>query len=68
MKTFVTFEKASLSRGYGEATIWKSPLHLVMIAAAFLSVTLGQEGIISAGQQFAVSNLSRWYSQSCWRQ
>ena len=54
MKTLVTLEKASLSRGYGEATIWKSPLHLVMIAAAFLSVTLGQEGIISAGQQFAV--------------
>ena len=54
MKTLVTLEKASLSRGYGEATIWKSPLHLVMIAAAFLSVTLGQEGIISAGYQFTV--------------
>ena len=54
MKTLVTLGKASLSRGYGEATIWKSPLHLVMIAAAFLSVTLGQEGIISAGQQFTV--------------
>jgi len=54
MKTLVTLEKGSLSRGYGEATIWKSPLHLVMIAAAFLSVTLGQEGIISAGQQFTV--------------
>jgi len=54
MKTLVTLGKASLSRGYGEATIWKSPLHLVMIAAAFLSVTLGQEGIISAGYQFTV--------------
>jgi alpha-tubulin suppressor-like RCC1 family protein len=54
MKTLVTFEKASLSRGYGEATIWKSPLHLVMTAAAFLSVTLGQEGIISAGDGFTV--------------
>jgi|GEM_PF-1963874 len=54
MKTLVTLEKASLSRGYGEATIWKSPLHLVMIAAAFLSVTLGQEGIISAGSGFTV--------------
>jgi alpha-tubulin suppressor-like RCC1 family protein len=54
MKTLVTFERASLSRGYGEATIWKSPLHLVMIAAAFLSVTLGQEGIISAGYQFTI--------------
>jgi hypothetical protein len=54
MKTLVTLEKASLSRGYGEANIWKSPLHLVMIAAAFLSVTLGQEGIISAGYQFTV--------------
>jgi alpha-tubulin suppressor-like RCC1 family protein len=54
MKTFVTFEKASLSRGYGEVTIWKSPLHLVMIAAAFLSVTLGQEDIISAGDRFTV--------------
>ena len=54
MKTLVTLGKASLSRGYGEATIWKSPLHLVMIAAAFLSVTLGQEGIISAGHRFTV--------------